>query len=103
MKVNAYCVYDRKSMVYNTPYFLSNDNVALRHFDTVMQSPDSLVGRYPEDYQMFRIASMETSTGVVTPEEFPVYIISGTAMIKMRDIALSQGIDAVHEALAKEV
>jgi len=103
MKVNAYCVYDRKSKVYNTPYFLSNDNVALRHFDTVMQSTDSLIGRYPDDYSLYRVAAMDTETGSVISEEYPVLIITGNQMIRLRDIALSGGIDAVNDEIGKEV
>lgn len=80
-KVNAYCVYDRKSKIYNTPYFLINDQVAMRQFQAVVNDKESMLYKYPEDYQMYKIGEFDMLTGKLEGMN-PVDICTAISMKK---------------------
>lgn len=73
---NCYCVLDKKSLVFNTPYFLINDDVAIRQFHSVVNNPESMVNKYPEDYTLYKVGSFDMLKGRIVPEDFPVEVMS---------------------------
>lgn len=83
-EVHAYCVYDRKARVYNNPYFLINDAVAIRQFDQVVNDPESMLFKYPEDYILFRIGKFNMLTGSVGAETNPVEVTN--ALSQKREV-----------------
>jgi len=68
-EVNCYCVLDRKAKVYNTPYFMMNDLVAIRQFTVIANDPESMISKFPEDYILFRVGKFDMLTGKITPAE----------------------------------
>lgn len=44
-----------------------NAQTAIRTVKDIVNAPNSVLGKYPEDYQLFEIATIETGTGVMTP------------------------------------
>lgn len=75
--VSAYCVLDIKAKIYNQPHFLINDAVAIRQFQIVIGDTTSMLSKYPEDYRLYRVASFNMETGIITPEAAPVEIANG--------------------------
>ncbi|QXP08657.1 MAG: nonstructural protein [Arizlama microvirus] len=80
--VNAYCVLDRKAKIYNTPYFIMNDAVAIRQFSMVVNGQDSMVAKFPEDYILYRVGSFDMLEGKINPEPFPVEVTTGNKVKK---------------------
>lgn len=70
-QVNIYTVLDKKAGIYNTPQFLVNDEVAIRLFEFLVNQPESVMARYPEDYSLYRIGSYDLDTGIIIPEAYP--------------------------------
>ena len=66
-RVGAYCVYDRKGNIYNNPYFLSNDMVAIRQLDMMVKNPETMISKYPEDYVLYKVGLFDLLTGELLP------------------------------------
>jgi len=75
--VNAYCVLDVKSRIYNSPHFLINDAVAIRQFQMVILDKESMLSKFPEDYRLYSVGKFDMLTGVFTPEQAPREIAHG--------------------------
>jgi len=75
--VNAYCVLDIKSKVYNSPHFLINDAVAIRQFQMVIMDKESMLSKFPEDYRLYCIGSFDMLTGILKSEQAPRELAHG--------------------------
>lgn len=66
MKVNVYSIKDVKEG-FQAPYTRVNDKIAIRDFLNVARSPEpNKVTMNPEDFELWRIGTMETETGVIS-------------------------------------
>lgn len=65
MKVGVYSVLDVGTSHYHSPYVARNDVEARRIFESLGSKGDSLLVKYPEDYQLFRIGSFDDSDGAL--------------------------------------
>jgi hypothetical protein len=74
MKLNVYSVYDVKVCAYSTPFFSTNDSVALRSFQQVKRDPNSQVHHFPGDFQLYRIGTFTDNDGLLIHEIPPVLI-----------------------------
>lgn len=68
MKLKAYAILDTAAGAYNTPFFMQNDGMALRAFTDTGNSEDSLVGKHPDQFYLYRIGSYDDSSGELIPE-----------------------------------
>lgn len=75
--VNAYCVLDVKSKVYNSPHFLINDAVAIRQFQMVIMDKESMLSKFPEDYRLYCVGNFDMLTGQIKPEPAPREVAHG--------------------------
>lgn len=67
MVLNAYAIFDAKADVFGMPFFCLNDPVAQRTIAAAMQDGNTLFGKYPADYQLWRIGSFDDSKGELVP------------------------------------
>lgn len=65
MIINVYSIYDLKACVYGTPYFILNDQVAIRMFSDLVNDERSNVYRHPEDYVLYVVGSFDDSSGEI--------------------------------------
>jgi len=63
---SIYSIFDSKSGIFSVPYFVINDNVALRSFADVVNDPSTTVFRHPTDYVLYKIGEFDDSTGRLT-------------------------------------
>lgn len=83
MKLKVYAVLDNKAMAFLPPFFMVNDQVALRAFNDSARNPDHSFFRNPSDYVLFYIADFDDSSGVIEPLDklvnlgFPVNSFEG--------------------------
>lgn len=61
--LNAYAVKDIQSQLFTNPYFLQNDTVALRSFETACKTENHQFNKYPEDFSMYHIGTYNIETG----------------------------------------
>jgi hypothetical protein len=60
-----YAIYDKKAKVYQTPFFMRQDEEAVRALREAIAAGDSLVSRYPEDYKLYRIGEWDEETAEI--------------------------------------
>lgn len=63
MKVNMYSIYDVKSECYDMPAFMRDDNAAERHFKMVVTNPDSMICKFKDEYEIYRLGQFDMNTG----------------------------------------
>lgn len=68
MILQAYSVYDRKTLQYYPPYFAATDGAAARSFSDLANDPNTNVGRHPADYVLYRVGSYNDSKGQLVAE-----------------------------------
>jgi hypothetical protein len=62
IKLAMFAVYDRKAESYNPPYFMTNENVAIRQFTEMANDPKNMVCKHPEDFLLFFLGYFDTIT-----------------------------------------
>lgn len=76
--MNAYSVFDSAVQSFGNPIFFQSDAAANRIFMTEIRgSSDSLLSKSPKDFDLYRVGSFDTDTGVFKPEASPVLITAG--------------------------
>jgi len=75
--VNAYCILDIKSKIYNSPHFLINDAVAIRQFQIVIMDKESMLSKFPEDYRLYCVGEFDMLSGKIKAETAPREIAHG--------------------------
>lgn len=65
MHQNVYAVYDQAAKAYLAPFFLNNDEMAIRIFRDCANSNDHQFGRFPSDYTLFHLGTFDDTTGML--------------------------------------
>lgn len=65
MADNVYTIFDKKAQVYGPLFTAQNDPTAIRQVQ-MMQEGESLLSQHPDDFAVFRIATYDNQTGVLT-------------------------------------
>ena len=82
----CYCVLDRKAGVFNTPYFLINDAVAVRQLNILVNDKSSMIGKFPEDYILYCVGKFDMLKGKLVAEDFPREIIQAIQLEKKNEV-----------------
>lgn len=77
MKINLYSVRDNKLGSFFPPIAAESDLQATRRLIIMRKDEQSQIHHFPGDYDMYRIAEMDTDTGVITPTSPVEMIASG--------------------------
>ena len=80
MNVFVYSMRDIKSD-FMAPTYSSNDAVAMRNFESAIEQSHDVLFTHRSDFQLFRIGSFDTDTGVLTPEKVPILFKAGTDVV----------------------
>lgn len=65
MLLQAFSIFDAKSGAFSAPFFAFNAAVAQRNVAAGVREGDSLLSRFPEDYQLYHVGSFDDGTGVL--------------------------------------
>lgn len=83
MKLNIYSIRDLKGANYNTPFAQPTHGTAERSFTELVKDPQSLVHKYPSDYELFHIGSFDDESGKLDALPIPQHIVSGAQLVPM--------------------
>ncbi len=84
MKLQAYSIYDDGAETFSGPFFVAKEALGIRAFEQIVNDARSEVSRYPKDYCMFHIGSLNTVTGELASEK-PTMVIRAHALLKKED------------------
>jgi len=83
--MQIYSIYDEKALAYNIPFILQTDGLATRAFADLINDDRSTIHNYPSDFTLYRIGTVDLSTGTITPEPKPVYIIKASNLLNINE------------------
>jgi hypothetical protein len=68
----CFSIYDEKAGAFITPFFLPNEQMAVREFAAAANDPNHKFGKWPADYTLFEIGDFNIDTGELTPNKRPI-------------------------------
>lgn len=75
MKLNIYTIYDEKAAAYLNPFFLQNDNMAIRTIAEIMHDGTHAFTRFASDYTLYYLGEYDNTTGVFMCEKRLVFTL----------------------------
>lgn len=87
MDVKLYAVYDKKAAVYRHFFVAPDDTIAIRVFAEASIDRNNFIGKYPSDFDLYKIAGIDTTSGKVNqldtfPPQFLFSAVSATLVNK---------------------
>lgn len=71
--MKLYGIYDVKAQAFvGRLMLLPADGAAARLFEDAKSDQSSEIGKYPDDFHLFRLGSFDEFTGELTPEKYKV-------------------------------
>jgi len=80
MIYQAYSVKDLKAEAFAPPFFLINNQVAMRGFNAALRDPQNQMSQWPADYALYRIGEFADDTGGLSPLPEPELVVSGETL-----------------------
>ena len=82
MKLNIYAIKDTTVGSFMNPFYLQNDNTAIREFGNVIKyaPTENSVRRNAKDMQLFKLGEFDEETGEIRSEVN--YLVSGTNFVE---------------------
>lgn len=80
MIVNVYAMRDLKSN-FMSPTVSVNDAVAMRSFDSAVETATNELSTHRDDFQLFRIGRFDMDKGILIPEDLPVLVREGKDVV----------------------
>nr|QJB19137.1 MAG: nonstructural protein [Microvirus sp.] len=77
----AYTLYDIKALTYNAPFFTMNDALAKRMLSELVTDPNTIVGRHPSDYKLYKIGMYDDATGIFDRLSVMEHVIDAIALV----------------------
>jgi len=81
MKLNAYCIYDRKTLAYFPPFYAPTHGGAVRSLTDLVADNNTTVGRHPNDYVLFCIGQFDDQNGALEPKSPLEHVIDASALV----------------------
>lgn len=89
MDLKIFAIYDQKAKVFIPPFYAHNEGTALRQFSNAINSPDSDMSKYPEDFTLFLIGEFDDNKGEITGKA-PSTMVNGLQMVEEKPINRDQ-------------
>lgn len=65
MKLKAYSMRDMKGDSFSAPFFVPHETAARRLVPVLMENPNADIRKYPSEFMMYEIGSLDTDTGAL--------------------------------------
>ena len=81
MIINVYAIHDSKAHSYLQPFFMHNDDLAIRSFTDASMNTESQFNQHPLDYTLFHIGTYDDETSIITAVAPPNMLITSALAI----------------------
>lgn len=82
MVLNLYSIFDKKAAAYIPPFFMHNDQVALRACANCVADPTHQWHMNPGDYDLYRLGIFDDASGEIVPDM--QFIVSLTTFVEVK-------------------
>ena len=84
MILKAFTIRDSKGEVFNTPFFQKTHGEAERSFKELVNDQQSMVAKYPDDYDLYYIGEYNQDTGVLRPTDTPQHVAKAINVVMQK-------------------
>lgn len=81
METRIYSIRDQKSEIFNLPFHKKTHGEAERDFRSLVNDKNSMVHKYPEDFDLYYIGDYDDNTGRITPLDTPQHVIKAVQCV----------------------
>lgn len=81
MKQNVYTLFDTKALIFNTPFYAHNHQVARRMVGDLVNDPNTSVGRHPADFVLYCLGSYQDDVGTFSLHEIREHVVDCIALV----------------------
>lgn len=81
MKLNAYTVYDAKTLVYGVPFFAPTDGSAIRSMQELSNDLNTTVGRHPTDFSLWCLGTYDDQSGALAALSPLRHVVDANALL----------------------
>lgn len=82
MNLNAYAIYDRKTLAYFPPFYAVTDGAAVRSLADLVGDPNTNVGRHPNDYVLYNVGIFDDSKGALIAHSPIIHVIDAASLVR---------------------
>lgn len=83
---NIICaIYDEKTLAYFGVHEAPTAGHAIRNFGDHSKNPNSPLHRHPGDYKLYKIGTLDVSSGEILHEKNPIYLSSALDFVQTQD------------------
>lgn len=76
----AYTLHDVKAVSYSPPFFCANDAIAKRMLLDLVSDPDTMPGRHPSDFKLYKIGTFDEGNAALMPLNIPEHVVDAIAL-----------------------
>ena len=85
MTIKLFTIWDSKTEAFRYPHFVQNSGQAIRSFQEAVMDTKIELGKYPEDFSLFEMGTLDDSTGVYTALNAPLNLGLGTLYVSNKE------------------
>lgn len=86
MIVNAYTIFDTKSLVYSNPFYAPTHGAAVRIVQDAANDLNTSLGRHPADFVVYCVARYNDASGMFEPVDPREHVIDVAALIHHKPV-----------------
>lgn len=79
MKLEIYTIRDKKTDVYNTPFFQRSVEEAMRTIADAANDERTHLAKFPDDFEIYRLGSFNDNSGKIDPV-IPTFVCSVSSL-----------------------
>lgn len=88
MIVNAYSIFDTKSLVYSNPFYAVTDGAAIRVVSDAANDMNTSLGKHPADFILYKVGSYNDASGVLQTLDPREHVIDLIALVHLHKPAM---------------
>lgn len=82
MNLKIFSIRDTKGEIYNTPFFQKTHGEAERSFTSLMNDQNTMIAKYPEDFDLYFIGEFDDQSGKITHLDSPQHLVKAINLRK---------------------
>lgn len=76
MEKMVFSIRDNKSQIFQPPFMAHNNADAERSIIAAASAPNSMIGQFPTDFELYFVGKYDDSTGKFLLEDAPIHLTS---------------------------
>ena len=101
MLLKLYAIRDTKAEAFNTPIAQLTHAEAERTFNRLMSDSQTMMGLFPEDFDLYYLGTYDTTDGKLKPLSAPEHIISGALIKKNAPTTVNAGTQPLQQQVTQ--